>query len=152
MNYPKRLEYTVSTRWDGETGGTAEIDGHTLNFDTPTEYQGNGSAPCPDQLFLASVCGCLMDTFINLKNRLGAETRDIEIEASTEIELTGREGYRMTGIQADIKAYSDPDNAEINRRCAEFARDYCHITKSIEQALPVNVNIQIIVEPDTPQG
>jgi len=38
---PKELEYRVSTRWNGETGGDANIDDHTLSFDTPTEYEGN---------------------------------------------------------------------------------------------------------------
>ena len=150
MNFAKKLEYTISSRWNGETGGAAEIDGHVISFDTPTEYRGNASAPCPDHLFLASICGCLMNTFINLKNRLGAETKDIEIGASTKIELTNQEGYRMKGIEAAIKVYSDPDNAEINKRCAEFARDYCHITKSIEQAVPITVNIQVLIESDKP--
>ena len=58
----------------------------------------------------------------------------------------------MTGIEAKIKAYSNADIVEVNRRCAEFARDYCHITKSIEQALPITVNIQILTEPDAPRG
>ena len=150
MNFTKKLEYTISTRWNGETGGAAEIDGHVLSFDTPTEYQGNASAPCPDQLFLASICGCLMNTFINLKNRLGAETKDLKIDASTKIELTDPAGYRIKSIEATIQVYSEPDNAEINRRCAEFARDYCHITKSIEQAVPITVNIQVLIEADTP--
>jgi len=149
MNFTKKLEYAISARWDGETGGAAEIDGRVVSFDTPAEYRGNGSAPCPDQLFLASICGCLMNTFINLKNRLGAETKDIRIEASTRIELTNPEGYRIKDIEAAIKVYSGPDDVEINRRCAEFARDYCHITKSIEPAIPLTVDIQVLIEPDT---
>jgi len=149
MNFPKELEYRVSTRWNGETGGDASIDGHTLSFDTPTEYKGNASAPCPDQLFLVSICGCLMNTFINFKNRLGAETKDIKIDASTRIELIDPAGYRIKGIEATIQVLSTPDDAEINRRCAELARDYCHITKSIEQAIPIKVNTQVLSEPDT---
>jgi uncharacterized OsmC-like protein len=145
MNFPKELEYRVRTRWNGETGGDADIEGHTLSFDMPTEYLGNASAPCPDQLFLASICGCLMNTFINFKNRLGAETKDIEIDASTRIELTNPAGYRIKNIIANIKVLSEPDDAEFNKRCAELARDYCHITKSIEQAIPTKVNIQVLI-------
>lgn len=142
MNFPKNLQYSVEARWDHATGGTAEASGYSISYDTPSEYDGNGGAPCPDQLFLASIAGCLMNTFLSFKNRLGAEITDINVHVDAEIKLEDH-GYRVKQIDAEITVTSSEDMAEINRRCGELARDYCHITRSIEKAIPMNVKVTV---------
>jgi organic hydroperoxide reductase OsmC/OhrA len=141
--YPSEFSYETEVKWDGSTGGVVETGGFTVNFDTPTEYGGKGSAPCPDQLFLTALGGCLLNTFISFKNRLGAETIDVSMIMSCSVELRGREGYRLTGVSAVIRIISSPGMEAINRRCAELAVENCHLTKSIEAVVPVNCVINV---------
>ncbi|HUV33950.1 MAG TPA: OsmC family protein [Candidatus Desulfaltia sp.] len=141
--YPKELEYLAEARWDGSTGGVAEAGGFRVSFDTPPEYGGKGSAPCPDQLFLSALGGCLLNTFVSFKNRLGAETVDASVSASCRIELWGREGYRLASVSAVLNITSAPGMEELNRRCAELAVEHCHLTRSIEVAVPVNCVIRV---------
>ncbi|MFH0850469.1 MAG: OsmC family protein [Candidatus Bathyarchaeota archaeon] len=141
--YPKELEYMAEARWDGSTGGVAEAGGFRMSFDTPPEYGGKGSAPCPDQLFLSALGGCLLNTFVSFKNRLGADTVDASVSASCRIELRGREGYRLTGVSVVLNITSAPRMEGLNRRCAELAVEHCHLTRSIEAAVSVNCVIRV---------
>ena len=146
MRLKKHLHYAAEAKWNHETGGTAHLDGFTQLFDTPQEYDGNETAPCPDQLFTASLAGCIINTFNYYRRMLDAETRDLTVNASMDIELDDTNGYRVTGINIDIHVWSDTENQELNQRCAQRATEYCHLTKSIEQAIPTTTEITLHVE------
>jgi organic hydroperoxide reductase OsmC/OhrA len=145
MRLKERLHYSAEARWDGETGGEVTSKGFKIRFDTPRDHGGNEKHPCPDQLFLASITGCLMNTFLYYRVLLGAETEDIKISAEADIRLVNPVGYRINGIRAHIQVWCNQEEADLNRTCAERARDYCHLTKSIEGAIPVNVEITVHV-------
>jgi uncharacterized OsmC-like protein len=146
MRLKRHLHYTAEAKWDHVTGGAAQLDGFTQPFDTPREHGGKETAPCPDQLFMASLAGCIINTFNYYRVMLEVETRDLTVNVSSDIELTKTKGYRLTGINIDIHVWSDPENQRLNRRCAERAKEYCHITKSIESAIPTTTEITIHVE------
>jgi uncharacterized OsmC-like protein len=146
MNLKKHLHYVAEAKWDHKTGGTAKLDGFTQLFDTPRKHDGNETAPCPDQLFTASLAGCIINTFNYYRRILEAETRDLTVNASMDIELTDTDGYRVKGINIDIQVWSDQENKDLNQRIAERAEKYCHITKSIKPAIPINTQITIHTE------
>jgi uncharacterized OsmC-like protein len=146
MRLKRRLRYSAEAKWNHETGGTARLDGFTQPFDTPREHGGNETAPCPDQLFMASLAGCIITTFDYYRRMLGAETRDLTVNVSSDIELTETSGYRVKGIAIDIQVWSDQENQQLNQKCAERAEEYCHITKSIEPAIPMTTAISVHVE------
>ena len=141
MRLKEKLHYHAYSKWNKETGGTADAGNFQIPFDMPEEYGGKETAPCPDQLFLASLTGCLMNTFLYYQRVMGADTLDIKVDADAEITLKNPHGYRMTGIEIRITIQSDEENLELNRKCAENARDFCHLTKSIEPSIPLTVKI-----------
>jgi organic hydroperoxide reductase OsmC/OhrA len=146
MRLKKHIHYAAEAKWNHMTGGTAQLDGFTQPFDTPREYDGNETAPCPDQLFTASLAGCIINTFNYYRRIFNAETIDLTVNASMDIELDDTNGYRVTGINIDIHVWSDPENQELNQRCAQRATEYCHLTKSIEQIIPTTTKITLHVE------
>ena len=143
MRLEGRLHYTAEAQWDKETGGEVTANGFKVSCDTPRDHSGYERHPCPDQLFLVSITGCLMNTFLYYRNHMGAETRDIKISAEAEIQLVNPLGYRVKGIDAHIQVWSTEEEADLNRTCAERTRDYCHLTKSIEGSIPINVTITV---------
>jgi organic hydroperoxide reductase OsmC/OhrA len=146
MRLKRHLNYTAEAKWNHMTGGTAQLDGFTQPFDTPREYDGNETAPCPDQLFTASLAGCIINTFNYYRRMLDAETRDLTVNTSMDIDLDDTSGYKVTAINIDIHVWSDPENQELNQRCAQRATEYCHLTKSIEQIIPTTTKITLHVE------
>ncbi len=146
MRLKRHLHYATEAKWDHKTGGTAQLDGFTQRFDTPREHGGNETAPCPDQLFTASLAGCIIDTFNYYRVMLEAETIDFKVNVSMDIELTDKDGYRVTAINIDVQVWSDQEYKELNQRIAERATQYCHLTKSIEPAIPTTTQITLHVE------
>ena len=146
MRLKRHLHYTAKAKWNHMTGGTAQLDGFTQPFDTPRQYDGNETAPCPDQLFTASLAGCIINTFNYYRRMLDAETRDLTVNTSMDIDLDDTSGYKVTAINIDIHVWSDPENQELNQRCAQRATEYCHLTKSIEQVIPTTTKITLHVE------
>jgi uncharacterized OsmC-like protein len=147
--YPDEITYSVETLWDHGTGGEVKLNGHTINFDTPAQFGGKGNAPCADQLFLASLSGCILDTFVNFMNRLGVETDDVKVKVSADVKLKSKIGYRINQINILFTVASEASYLEKNRKCAELAVEYCHLTKSIEPAIPLNVDIRIVEKNQT---
>jgi len=143
MKLKKHINYAARSTWNHKTGGTTTVEGFTVNYDTPKEYEGEETAPCPDQLFLSSLTGCLNNTFLYYKKAIGAETLDLKIDAEADVELFNPIGYRVTKIRIDVNVSSSPDFVEINRRCAERAREFCHLTRSIESAIPIEFVITV---------
>ena len=144
MYLPRDLRYRAVVRWDGETGGEVSCRSPVdFRVDIPPEFSGRGRYPCPDQVFLASIGGCLLTTFLHFKMRLGLEIEDVRISVEGEVGLVGAEGYRLKGVEATIYVKAVEGEERLARRCAELARDYCHITKSIEEALPIRVHVEV---------
>jgi len=146
MRLKKRLQYSAEARWDHKTGGTAQMGEFKQRFDTPQEFDGRETAPCPDQLFMASLAGCIINTFNYYRMMLDVETIDFTVKVSSTIELTKLEGYRIKEIDVEINVWSDEENLELNKKCATRAKEYCHITKSIEPAIPIRsmINLHLV--------
>ena len=143
MKYAEKLEYNSQIRWDKATGGIFEYDKYeNSSFDTPIEFDRNGLAPCPDQLFLVSIGGCMMNTFTHYAHRLDLTFDDVFITLQASLSLR-KEGYRFDKINAKIMIQTTEEHFELAERCGFLAKEYCHITRSIESALPVNVNIEV---------
>lgn len=142
--FTKELDYRVELSWDGETGGSVECDDcGDLRIDMPEEFSGNGRSPCPDQLFLASLGGCLLTTFLHFAKRLQLEVKDVNIFVGGKIFLRKGVGYRIGLVEAKIRVMADAEDVELAEKCSELARDYCHITRSIEDAIRVDVFIEV---------
>jgi len=143
MKYAEKIEYDSKMRWDKATEGIIEYDKYeNTSFDTPIEFDGNGLAPCPDQLFSASIGGCLMNTFTHYARRLDLTFDDVLISVQASLSLR-KEGYRFDKINAKIMIQATEEHFELAERCGVLAKEFCHITRSIESALPVNVNIEM---------
>lgn len=143
MRFPEKIQYGATATWDKETGGSVKSGDYVVKFDTPERYGGMGRALCPDQLFLASITGCLMDTFLNFKKRLEVETLDVIIEAVMDIEMQGNEGYRIKEIRVVIKVVAPDGMINLNRNCAELAFNYCHIIQSIKDSFKFTNLIEV---------
>ena len=142
MRLKKHLKYSAKAKWNHETGGTATLNGFTQDFDAPKEYGGNETAPCPDQLFMTSIAGCIINTFNYYRKMLNVETKDLKVKVSSNVELTETNGYRITGIDICMQVWSNQEYSELNKKCAKRAIEYCHLTKSIEHAIPITNKIQ----------
>ena len=141
---PEREEFSLKATWDGATGGEVEAKGlPRLKIDTPREFGGRGGGYCPDQLFLSSVAGCLLTTFLFFKRRLNVEVESIEVSANCSVVKT-REGYRIKSVNAKIRVKAGEKQKKLVEKCLSLTKQYCHITKTIEPVVDLNVEWEVI--------
>jgi len=144
MKLPKTLEYEVKLIWDKESGGDVCIRHFPkLKVDIPTEFGGKSKSPCPDELFFSAVGGCLLTTFLYFKEKMGLELRGLQVSVKGALSNIGRKGYQMTGIEVLMHMDVDQEERIKAEECVELAREYCHLTRSLERGIPVKVESEI---------
>jgi len=136
------LRYEVELAWDKETGGEARSGSFpVIRLDMPVEFGGKGRFPCPDELFFSAVGGCLLTTFLYYKKKLRLRLGGLQVLIKGSVDFIGKKGYEITGIEATLKI--ETDDTERAKECAELAKYYCHITRSLEPAIPIKVSTNI---------
>ncbi len=143
MGFRKHLSYGVDIKWDGETGGFVKAHRHSFRLDTPEEWGGLAQGPCPDELLAASIGGCLLTTLLHFARRMDSKPRGVDIRVSLDIALQGAEGYRIRDVEVSLIVEADEENLKMVKRCAEWAVKYCHITRSLEKAIPLKVELEV---------
>jgi uncharacterized OsmC-like protein len=135
----KDQKFRASLIWDRASGAEVRTRKHQgLKLDMPIKFGGKGRHLCPDELFLSSIGGCLLTTFLYFKKKLKINIEELEIAVSGTLRA-GTEGYRISSIRAIISARARRSD-EINvRRCIELAKEYCHITRTLEKVIPIEI-------------
>jgi len=135
----EHLKFRVEMRWNGKTGASIRTEsGRSITIDTPKEFGGFGEGICPDELFLASVTGCVLTTFLWFTRKRGVQINDMSLEAESDIELV-KGAYSLKGIRIMVKVKAPEEYVEGVRKCLDLAIRYCHISRSIESCVPVDV-------------
>jgi uncharacterized OsmC-like protein len=135
--------HKATSKWDGKTGGIAtSTGGYTIVYDTPKTYGGNEEGICPDEVFLASLVGCLNNTFLDFQRRFEMELVSIELNAKSTSKF-GSEGYSITKIEIYGEVVVGEDELETGERCVELMKTYCHISSSIKDCIPFEYSITV---------
>jgi len=141
--YPKHLEFNVDVKWNGTHGGIVKTkEGHCVEFAIPDTFGGQGNAFCPDELFAASVAGCLMNTFLHTRERLGLDMEAFSLQVQVDVEFEhGR--YQITKVIVEGTLVIDENDMELGEECLRIAKDYCHISRSLVSCIPIEYLISI---------
>jgi organic hydroperoxide reductase OsmC/OhrA len=143
----KKISYKVDLSWDGKSGGEIMLPkGSTIRIDIPKEFGGEGKYLCPDELFFSAVGGCLLTTFLYMHNKLRFNLKGINISIQGEIESHDAEGYRVTGAHVIMIVETDGQGKERAQDCIDMTKKFCHITRSIDKAVPIDISSKIVLK------
>jgi organic hydroperoxide reductase OsmC/OhrA len=141
--YAEKAEYHSSSEWDGRTGGTAtDSSGRKFIYDTPETFGGRGAGACPDELFISAVLGCLNNTFLDFQRRFEMELKSLVLRGTATAVFDG-DGYLVTGLRISGEVIVGEDELETGKRCIELMKEYCHLTRTIKNCLPMEFDISI---------
>jgi len=142
----RKIEFQAELSWDGKSGGEVKLgSGYVLSIDTPKDFGGEGRHPCPDELFLSSIGGCLITTFLYMYKQLEFNLKGLYISMTGNMESIGAEGFRIRRVEANINVETDHDGKDSARDCIEMTKKFCHIIRSIEKSIPTDVSWKIVV-------
>jgi len=143
LSIARRLKFRVSVSWDDVSGGEVQLEKFpTFGLDMPIEFGGKGRFLGPEELLLSSVGGCLLTTLVWFKKQMdiaSLEELKVGVEGTWE---KMREGWRITKIDATIKFQAKEDEQEKVEECVEMAKNFCHITRSLEKGILVEVHTE----------
>ena len=145
INKTKMLEYVAELNWDNQSGGEINIRNFPpIKLDTPVEFGGKGKYPCPGELFVSAIGGCLLTTLLLFQRKWDLRPDAIQISVNGTVDYLGPEGYRLSGIEATINIKAAEEKKMGLKKCAELAREYCHVTHVLEEVIPVRILIKIL--------
>ena len=113
-------------------------------MDEPEAFHGNDEGPSSIEMLLSGIAGCIGTSFIYCLNRFKCIYTGLVVESSGEIHHNAQNLLRITniGINMEIKTdTSDDDNLENIQVCYEHFAKYCVVTKSVEQGIPFNLQL-----------
>ncbi|MEM2403938.1 MAG: OsmC family protein [Candidatus Methanomethylicia archaeon] len=142
MVTPREVRYELNTEWDGLTGGIVKRnDNVIISFDTPVEFGGNSRAPCPDELFLSSIAGCLTTTFLFFMRRFKLRILSYNLKISGSIMFRhGR--YEFTDLKTCFKIRVNKGLKSLVLKCLNLTVDFCHITNALKMHIKHDFNVE----------
>jgi organic hydroperoxide reductase OsmC/OhrA len=142
------LPFRVSVTWSGAGTGCGEV--RVAGLAAPVlvggaaELGGCGKGANPEELLLASIGACFINTWAIFLEKLGLDYKEPALGVDGQLEKDPAGGYRMvrTRIRARVPAALLEKDREKVEKTLTLAEKYCIISKVARQAMPIEVEIE----------
>jgi uncharacterized OsmC-like protein len=130
-----RTNYDVAARFD-DVAGTPSI-----RFDEPHRL-GDGHAPNAAAVLGAAVGDCLAASLAFCLRKMRLEPVGLTAKVATHVSRNPSGRFRISGIDVELTPALDQgaDAARVER-CEHLFEDFCTVTASIRQGIPINVTV-----------
>lgn len=132
VSLQQQADYRFEIRFGGDIPG--------LIADEPAPL-GKGEGPSPAQLLCASVGNCLSDSLLFALRKFKQAPDPLRCEVSADIGRNPEGRLRILAIHATLTLGVAASSLEhLDRALAQF-EEFCTVTQSVRQALPVRVTV-----------
>jgi len=136
------MEYEAEAVWNGRMGGVVTLPrGDRFEIDMAKDFGGLDEAPSPDDLFAASMSGCILTTAIWFAKKMELQLRELAVRVKTRTELV-EGGFRITRIRVTMRAAGPP--REKAERLADLAERYCHLTRTLRGCVEIEFELDYV--------
>lgn len=111
-----------------------------LRADEPPPL-GQGQGPSPVQLLAAAVGNCLSDSLLFALRKFKQQPEPLQCEVSAEVGRNAEGRLRVLAMQATITLGVPSEALEHLERVLTTFENYCTVTQSIAQGIPVRVQV-----------
>lgn len=119
--------------------GLAGID---FKMDEP-EPMGSDVGPNASKVLAAAMGNCLTASLLFCLNKARAEVGSIETTVEGKMRRNEKGRWRIAEINVDISPEMDMEKyGSQYERCSRLFEDFCIVSKSIEEGIPVNVQVK----------
>jgi organic hydroperoxide reductase OsmC/OhrA len=138
---------TVAAVWSGDGAGAGRLqvaDGIEVPIAGARQLGGAGGAANPEELFLAAVAACFVNTWAIFLRKLQVAYAEPALRVSGTLSADPAGGFHMTGavIHARVpRSLLEAEKARVEKTLS-LAEKYCIISKVARAAMPVRVEIE----------
>jgi uncharacterized OsmC-like protein len=138
------LSFRADLTWDGDTGADVRLgESSSLSIDMLPEFGGKGEGFCPDELFFASIGGCLLQTFLFIQRKLRLDLTSLRVVVIGRVGHADARGYELTSVKATIHVKTSSESKVKAEECVRLTRSFCHITRLIEKSVNFELTSKI---------
>lgn len=102
---------------------------------------GKGEGPTPAMLVGAAVANCLAASLQFCMSKRRASLDSLEAESEVELYRNEANRWRIKEIRVQLSAVASDANLEALKKCQEVFEDFCIVTESIRQGIPVTLKV-----------
>lgn len=118
------------------------IDGLDFKMDEP-EPVGGDMGPNASKVLATAMGNCLTASLLFCLNKARAEVGDIETMVEGKMRRNEKGRWRIAEINVDISPEIDMEEfGNQYKRCHKLFEDFCIVSKSIEEGIPINVEVK----------
>lgn len=118
------------------------IDGLDFKMDEP-EPVGSDMGPNASKVLATAMGNCLTASLLFCLNKARAEVGDIETMVEGKMRRNEKGRWRIAKINVDINPEIDMEEfGSQYERCHKLFEDFCIVSKSIEEGIPINVEVK----------
>lgn len=120
--------------------GNPDIDPFTMDEPRPV---GGATGPTASQVLATAIGNCLTASLLFCLNKARAEVGRIETKVNGVMRRNEKGRWRIVEINVGISPEIDDEFKSQFDRCNKLFEDFCIVTKSVEQGIPVNVTVNV---------
>ncbi len=118
------------------------LDNFDFTMDEPTPIGGD-SGPNASKVLAAAMGNCLTASLLFCLNKARAEVGEIETKVDGKMRRNEKGRWRIAEINVEISPEINMDEFSSQYdRCNKLFEDFCIVSKSIEEGIPINVEVK----------
>ena len=104
---------------------------------------GENKGPNASKVLAAAMGNCLSASLMFCLQRARAEVGDIETNVEGKLMRNENGRWRISEVNVEINPKIDLDKFQSQyNRCMDLFEDFCIVSQSVEQGIPINVNVK----------
>jgi len=114
-----------------------------MEIGAAAEFGGGGQGLNPEEMFVAAINSCLMNTFLYFTQKFKIETLSYNSQASGRLEKQS-DGFRFTNVEVQAKVQLPEDKfADKIQEAGHLAEKYCLVSRSVTCSVDYQLEIEI---------
>jgi organic hydroperoxide reductase OsmC/OhrA len=105
------------------------------------EPLGKGAGPTPSMLLAAAMGNCLSSSLLFCLQKVRAQCRGMKTSVRAKMTRNEKGRWRITEVSAELTPEVDVEYVNQMERCIELFEDFCIVSKSVEQGIPLKVRV-----------
>jgi len=112
-----------------------------LRMDEP-EPLGRDAAPNASRVLAAAIGNCLSASLLFCTRKARVELGPVETRVRVQLGRNERGRLRIASVEVEIDPHFPPGEREKAARCLELFEDFCVVTQSVRDGIPVEVRVK----------
>lgn len=102
---------------------------------------GGGAGPNAEMLLAAAMGNCLSASLLFCLQRARAQVKGMKTKATLRTTRNEKGRWRVSEVSVEITPDVDKEYASQMQRCLGLFEDFCIVSKSVEQGIPLKVKV-----------